>query len=430
MSRTHISVDSRKLLVERVAASRYVGKSARLRDLLIYLCDQVLEHGAHEIHEQEVGHAVFGRPANYDTISDNIVRVHASMLRKRLNEYFSSEGRDEAVIIELPKGNYAPVFSERRVAEMERPLVQPVVPLPEPGIARGTTWRVWLLAGLAAAFAVLSLFLFMRGRAASSAPQVFPAKPAVHEFWSQIFIAGSRTDVVMDDEGVGLYEELTGTPIALSDYFNRNYLRALAANSSTQKLSQEAAGSIVLKRQSSYASAALLWKLSAMAGDAKGAASVHFARDYSLRELKADNAVLLGNRFSNPWIEAFEDRLGLRWKYDGERGGYYPVDTWAAAADQGRFRTGDGYAMIALLPNLGGTGKVLILSSSGGSAMNAAGEFLADDESLLRLTALLPHSPRNKFSYFETLLRVKSRSRLPRDTSIVICRLPRGLIPS
>ena len=78
------SAEERKLLIERVALSRHVNRSARLRDLLVYLTTRVLEEDALEIHEQEVGHRVFGRPAHYDTGSDNIVRVHASMLRKRL----------------------------------------------------------------------------------------------------------------------------------------------------------------------------------------------------------------------------------------------------------------------------------------------------------------------------------------------------------
>jgi hypothetical protein len=82
--------NARKLLVERVAASRYINRSARLRDLLLYLSDRVLEGDVEEIHEQEVGHRVFGRQANYDTTSDNIVRVHASMLRKRLEQYFAA----------------------------------------------------------------------------------------------------------------------------------------------------------------------------------------------------------------------------------------------------------------------------------------------------------------------------------------------------
>ena len=71
--------------------------------------------GPAEIHEQEVGHKVFGRPRDYDTGSDNIVRVHASMLRKRLEQYFAEDGAAEPVIVEIPRGNYAPVFHERAV---------------------------------------------------------------------------------------------------------------------------------------------------------------------------------------------------------------------------------------------------------------------------------------------------------------------------
>src|SRR5260370_25349772 len=101
------SVEERRLLIERVASSRYVSRSARMRDLLLYLSTGVLVEDAFEIHEQEVGHKVFGRPLNYDTGSDNIVRVHASMLRKRLEQYFSEEGAHEPVIVEILKGNYA-----------------------------------------------------------------------------------------------------------------------------------------------------------------------------------------------------------------------------------------------------------------------------------------------------------------------------------
>src|SRR6516225_9553340 len=105
--------EDRRLLVERLAASTYFNKSARLRDLLVYLTERVLEDEAVEIHEQEVGFRVFGRARDYDTAADNIVRVHASMLRKRLDQYFVAEGATEPTVIEIPRGNYAPVFRER-----------------------------------------------------------------------------------------------------------------------------------------------------------------------------------------------------------------------------------------------------------------------------------------------------------------------------
>src|SRR5713226_8857877 len=130
MSQAHLlkSAEERKLLIDRITASRHVNRSARLRDLLLYLTNRVLEEDACEIHEQEVGHKVFGRPANYDTGSDNIVRVHASMLRKRLEQYFAEDGAQESVIVEIPKGNYAPLFREREEAA-------PVIAIPEPAVA-------------------------------------------------------------------------------------------------------------------------------------------------------------------------------------------------------------------------------------------------------------------------------------------------------
>jgi len=118
-------------LAERVAASSYLNRSARLRDLFLYLCERVLEDGADNIHEHEVGHKVFDRLADYDTTADNIVRVHASMLRKRIEQYFANEGRLEPVVIEIPKGNYAPVF-HKRPAEL-LPVPSPtIVPLRRP----------------------------------------------------------------------------------------------------------------------------------------------------------------------------------------------------------------------------------------------------------------------------------------------------------
>jgi hypothetical protein len=426
VSSVHVSVEHRKLLVERVASSRYIGKSARLRALLTYLCDQVLEHGVQEIHEQEVGRAVFDRPADYDTASDNIVRVHASMLRKRLEQYFASEGRDEKILIELPKGNYAPVFLERSSAEEHDAALtadsRKTLALAETPRTADRPGRTRILFGaicvLACATGVLAYRLQTRP-ADSPQPE---NKPVVRQFWSQVFRPGVKTDIVLDDQGVGLYQELTGKHVALADYFNRNYLRSLAENPGGN-LPQRFAEAIVLKRQSSYASTSLLWKISDIAFHAGGESVVHFARDYALRELTVNNAVLLGTSVSNPWVETFEPRLGLRWKYDPLKGTYYPVDTWAHGNGDIFQASGDGYASIALLPNLNGSGKVLIISSSGGSSMASAGEFLSDEHSLGTLESLVPHRSKG-FSYFESLLRVKSRSRLAKDVTVVFCRAP------
>jgi adenylate cyclase len=52
----------------------------------------------------------FGRPANYDPRVDSVVRMEASRLRARLQEYYAGAGADSELVIELPKGGYAPAF--------------------------------------------------------------------------------------------------------------------------------------------------------------------------------------------------------------------------------------------------------------------------------------------------------------------------------
>lgn len=405
--------------------SRYIAKSARLHDLLIYLCERVIVEGVTEIHEQEVGHAVFGRREDYDTALDNIVRVHASTLRKRLEQFFAEEGREEPVIIELPKGNYAPVFRERdlppepvaMVVTEPAPFTLPEVVVSQPS---ATDRRVFVFGALAVAFAVafacsIVTLLFR------PAPVVAGLPPAVKEFWSAVFVPHQKADIVLDDAALGLYQELDGRPIALSEYFDRSYLRRL-------KEKPEAAA-IVLKRQSSYANAGLLWQFSHTAAALNSDWVLHFARDYAFREIKNNRSILLGNSRSNPWIEPFESRLGVRWSFDSTSGNYYPVDTWAGTEKAEQYRaTGehpDGYASIALLPNLGATGSIVILSCTGGAATGSAGAFLVDGERMAQLRSKLPAGKTGEFPYFEALLKVSSRSRLPKDVEIVFCRAPK-----
>jgi len=416
------TADARRLLVERVSASPYFNRSARLRDLLHYLSGRVLEDEGCEIREHEVGHKVFGRPPDYDTTADNIVRVHASMLRKRLEQFFAAEGADEPWVIEIPKGNYAPVFHERAKAPAEFAAVEPAVPdfaVPTPVQRAGPPrWLLGALAGLAVIFAVSTLWLLTGGRPARTEA---PSRPAVRRFWSQVFSPNRPADIVLDDSAVALYQELTGKPISLSEYFDRSYLRGLGNSS----LDPQAASILVLRRQSSFSNASFYWKLTQMPEAAEWRTVLRFARDYSFRELKSNNAILLGNSRTNPWVQPFESRLGIRWQYDQAGNIYYPVDTWdrlksyrPGEAAHTREDSHEGYCSIALLPNLGGAGNVLIVSGTGGSAMNAAADYLADDRAISGLRARVG----SEGPYFEALIRLTGRSTLPRDASMIVCR--------
>ena len=117
------TIEERRALIERVAASEQFSRSARLRDFLLYVGKQSLKEGCPEIHEQEIGARVFGRPTSYDRSADNIVRVNATELRKRIESYFESNGANEPLLFEIPRGAYRLVF-RRRPAEQPRHAAQ------------------------------------------------------------------------------------------------------------------------------------------------------------------------------------------------------------------------------------------------------------------------------------------------------------------
>jgi hypothetical protein len=403
------SDDRLRLLVDRVVESRYFSKSARLRDMLQYLSGRVLRDGASEIHEQEVGREVFGRASDYDTASDNTVRVHASTLRKRLEQYFANEGAAEPMVIELPKGNYALTFRERSAPpKVEEPaLVLPAQP--------GKNRAVWALAAVAIAFAGTTIWLAVQRPGSTPAP-LMTGKPTVSELWTSVFRPGQPSSIVLDDAAIGLYQEQTGRTVRLSEYYDRGYLLGLDPSMSQ----------LVLKRYSSFANVNILGRLWQIAGpDIK----LVFARDYSFQALRNDNPVLLGNSRVNPWVEPFEAAIGVRWQFDAGSQSYFPVDSRAASPEAFRPSSEkrdapDGYALVAMLPNLQGSGRVLLLSATGGSALSTAIEFLTDEPSVRRLRSQLGGSTGSGegFGWFEALLKVNGRSRRPEEVSLAICR--------
>src|SRR5437588_5875258 len=110
--------DERWQLVHRIVSSPPFQKSGRLRDLLQYVTEQTIRGYAHELTEQHIGEAIFQKPQGYSPLEDSSVRVHARQLRLKLHEYFDGVGRDEPLIIEIPKGSYAPTFRVAKAVEI------------------------------------------------------------------------------------------------------------------------------------------------------------------------------------------------------------------------------------------------------------------------------------------------------------------------
>jgi beta-glucanase (GH16 family) len=91
-----------------------ISRSASLVRFLSFICNKHFEGKAGEIRENMIAVEALGRKeSNFDSQEDPIVRVTARALRKKLAEYYETEGKDHRLQIVLPLGHYLPQFIRR-----------------------------------------------------------------------------------------------------------------------------------------------------------------------------------------------------------------------------------------------------------------------------------------------------------------------------
>jgi len=152
----------------RIVESPGFVAAGRLAPFLTFVVERTLS--GEPIKEGIVGVEVFGRQASYDPRLDPIVRVEARRLRARLAEYYAGPGALDPVVIEIPKGTYAPVFAGRAVGEAETPEALPPIaalpatptdpgrpPAPVSGPTASRRWLPWTIAALLIAAAVATV---------------------------------------------------------------------------------------------------------------------------------------------------------------------------------------------------------------------------------------------------------------------------------
>jgi hypothetical protein len=103
--------EAERRLLERIMESPHFAQASSLKRTLAYLCERPDENGANLPKEYEIAVQALSRPASFDPKTDPIVRVNVAAIRQRLLAYFESEGREETLRLEIPKGVYRAVFS-------------------------------------------------------------------------------------------------------------------------------------------------------------------------------------------------------------------------------------------------------------------------------------------------------------------------------
>lgn len=152
-------------------ANPHFRHSRRCQALLKHVVEAHLEGCLDRVKERSIGIEVFGRPADYDTSLDSIVRTSAGEVRKRLAQYYMEPEHEQEIRIVLPHGSYSPEFYLPQ-PDLHPPAAPPAPPSAPPPVApsplpaiqpRRLPWRTGLIV-LTAAVAVAAAAAYVKLR--------------------------------------------------------------------------------------------------------------------------------------------------------------------------------------------------------------------------------------------------------------------------
>jgi hypothetical protein len=430
--------DSRWLLANRVAASSCLSRANQLRDILLYSVRQSILSPDEPIRESEIAHRVLGRRSDFNPLDDNIVRVQMAHLRKKLETYFSEDGRDEPVVLAIALGSYKPIFTPRvkppaeearlspemassslphtSAGQPSNPVAEgnPTSPIPAHLSPAARLLAVVALAAVAAAL-LLGTVVYRQHRQLNTlrlALAPWRANPTVAAFWSNFFDSPRDTDLILGDDSLLLIEQLTGQYASFNSYLSRSYLAVPSAPATRTALK------LIASKGLGSTSEFKLARIIQAEDPTDNRLHLYAARQYLPSLFKQNNEILIGGRVSNPWAGLVDDKLNF-----AESTQFVDVGITSVANHNPRpgepnsWLASDavGYCVIAYLPHPSDGRSVLILEGTNSEATEAAGDFLFDEA---QLAAFLHKTGKTSFPPFELLLKIAQVKGTPLTATI------------
>ncbi|GBF21790.1 MULTISPECIES: hypothetical protein [Arenibacter] len=96
----------------KIINSKSFGHSNTYANLLLFLVASTLEEDIPK--ETTIASEILGKP-NFDPSQSTLVRVYIYNLRKKLAKYYSKEGKEDKIIVQIPKGSYEVRFVEKKI---------------------------------------------------------------------------------------------------------------------------------------------------------------------------------------------------------------------------------------------------------------------------------------------------------------------------
>jgi hypothetical protein len=415
--------------VEKILHSDTFRNTDVLRRLLRFLADKSRSGECAQLKEYTIGIDALGKPAAYDPRQDSVVRIQVGRLRQKLAEYYRTEGKDDPVVIDLPKGRFKLNFGSRA----KQPLAELVEAAPVITPRRALPWRA-----IAVAFAALSILTTSFGVYAMTqlhreqqyaAPLKSAWTPELSELWKP-FLATNRPLIVsvaaplfVGFEGAGLYRDRS---------LNRwEDVQASAKIGAIRK----ALGNPAMAPRYYYAGmgdVSAAFQLGKLLTLSPMNVSVARSSQVSWQQLADNNVVFIGPprvyaeqlRGLPIEQEAVLEERGIRNLHprSGEPATLEDHYPGVAAGGTNVTDSGEIYALITHTPGPLGRGDFLTLSANHSPGTLAAVQWFTNPDLARALVARLRKAGGDLPRFYQVVLGVKYKDSVPTDISYVMHR--------
>jgi hypothetical protein len=404
--------------IDKLAASHTLHGSESLCKLLRYLAEHALHQPGVPVKEYQIATEVFGRPPGFDPQVDSTIRVQAGRLRLKLAEYYATEGVEDSIGVELPKGSYLLTFHTRVPASEAKNGEPPPEPSGQGETALQRRMRLWMIASIVLAILLLAAGMFILGLLSaqkSSRNRVLDSEeaaiPAYRTFW-RAFVTGPEQPWVVFSNGA-----FVGRPETGMRYFNP------ARDSREQH---------ILDHYTGVGEVLAIHELDRTFGLLHQQIRVKRGSLLSLDDAKNNNLIFVGSPAENLSLRDLpgtQEFLFQRVESGPRKGDLGVVNVHPQADEPKVFLASpsdatltEDYSVLALLRGLNPGRSVMILAGTTTIGTQAAVEYVCRQTSLEELLLRLSVSDNGEVQPFEAVLRVTVKRGVPVQTELVALR--------
>jgi len=418
--------DGRRAAIEKVLHSVTFSRSDSSRLLLKFIVEKSLSGNLDSIKEYTIATEALGRPSDFDPKADSIVRIQVQRLRKRLEEYYSDEGREDAVRIVIPSGHYIPEFRTHPEPSPPKKDDEPLVPFPQdrPLIAAGRKlshrFLLGLVVGLAGAAVIIGLYLSRAsGLKASAVGSTLPS--SLVPLWG-VFVPPSAPPLIVYSNAMFLTDDYGDVyRVLLSS------THSLPSGAKIPSLSGLEYVSPALPRRGNLryfdlytgtGEVVAAVKIARLLSTQNQEVSVERSGLVSYDNIRGGNVIFLGSSAEDAVLQKLPIDAELVFDLSGEDA--VIRDRPATQGEPHSYRlvrdpkTGEyrtDYALISLLPSVDPGRYVLVLAGITTLGTQAAAEFATSPAQMATLENMRggSHGPAGRSPYFQSLLEVQIR---------------------